>query len=101
MEGDEILFQALSFLYEKHENLFHTLFYVYPLRLADPAEVIKANSLALSQGEQLLVRIGLDIWDQAGGIHFNELYQKLDYSNFQKVLLVLNYLRSPGTAGLF
>lgn len=101
-ECDKILFQALSLLYgRKNEHLLHMLLNPNLPRLIAPAEAIKGSSRALSSGEQLLIRIGLDIWDGSGGIHFNELYQTLDPFNFQKILLVLNYLHSPGEGELF
>ncbi len=100
--GDKILLRALSLLYSRNEDLLHLLLNPDTPRLKSSIESIKNDSLVLSSGEQLLVRIGLDIWDGgSGGINFNELYQKLDLVHFQKVLLVLNYLYSPGKAILF
>ena len=70
-------------------------------KLTAPSVVIQRKIKGLSSSEQLLARIGLDVWDGSGGIHFNELYEKLDPMNFQRVLLVLNYLKSPHEAVLF
>lgn len=100
-DGDRILFEALSLLYGRNEKLLHMLLNPDLPRLIVPSEVIKTGSQSLSSGEQLLIRVGLDIWDGSGGIHFNELYQTLDPYNFQKILLVLNYLYSPEQAELF
>jgi hypothetical protein len=100
-ESDKIIKNALSMLYEKNENLLHTILNPDLPRLRTSSKVIKARSATLSSGEELLIRIGLDAWDGSGGIHFNELYQKLDPENFQKMLLFLNYLYSPRKTILF
>ena len=99
--SDKILLRTLSLLYEKNENLLHFMLNPDTPRLTASSEVIKDRGQGFSSGEQLLIRIGLDVWNGSGGIHFNELYQKLDPFNFQKVLLILNYLYSPGQAILF
>jgi hypothetical protein len=64
-----------------------------PHLATSPAE-IKSYASVLSSGEQLLVHIGLDIWDSCGGIHFDDLYRKLDPINFQQVISVLLFLRT-------
>ena len=99
--GDQILLRALSLLYHRNDKLLHFMLNPDTPRLATSSDTIKERARSLSSGEQLLVRIGLDAWDGSGGIHFNELYQKLDPIHFQKVLLVLNYLYSPNEAVLF
>lgn len=93
-EGDKILLNALSLLYSRNENLLHQILNPDMPRLIASSEEIKYHSGALSSGEQLLVRIGLDIWDGSGGINFCDIYQNLDDGNFQNTILTLLYLRS-------
>jgi hypothetical protein len=100
-EGDKIIKKALSMLYQNNENLLHTILNPDSPRLRASSKKIKANSAMLSSGEELLIRIGLDAWDGSGGIHFNELYQKLDPMNFQRVIFLLNYLYSPNKKSFF
>lgn len=100
-ESDKILYEALSLLYGHNEDMLHLLMSPNVPKLMSSSEDIKKYSQALSTGEQLLVRIGLDIWDGSGGIYFNELYESLDDKNFQKIILVLLFLRSPRKAILF
>ncbi len=101
-EGDKQLFFAISHLYERHQNLLHLLFHPDRPQLINPEQNVNQRCSALSMGEKLLVRIGLDIWDgSSGGIHFNELYQTLDQTTFHNLLLALLYLRSPKKAILF
>lgn len=100
-DSDKVLLRALSLLFHRNEKLLHLMLNPDSPRLIAPSDVIKIRAQYLSSSEQLLVRIGLDAWDGTGGIHFNELYQKLDSHNFQKMLLFLNYLYSPEEAILF
>lgn len=100
-DSEKVLFQALSLLFHRNENLLHLMLNPDCPKLMAPSEVIKARAIGLSSSEQLLVRIGLDAWNGSGGIHFNELYETLDPHNFQKMLLVLNFLYSPQQAILF
>ncbi|MBF0316483.1 MAG: hypothetical protein HQK52_23910 [Oligoflexia bacterium] len=100
-DSDKISYEALSMLYGQNENLFHFLMNPDNPRLTATSDRIKYNSGVLSSGEQLLIRVGLDIWDGSGGITFNELYQKLDEKNFQKIILVLLFLRAPKKAELY
>jgi hypothetical protein len=100
-DGDKVLFTALSLLYGKNEKLLHLILNPDSPCLISTSESIKKESLALSPEEQLLIRIGLDAWNGSGGLHFNEIYQKLGPLSFQKVLLFLNYLYSPQKAILF
>ena len=100
-ESDVTLYKALALLYGHNENLLHFLLNPDHPLLRRSSEILKDDCKLFSSGEELLVRIGLDIWDGSGGIKFNELYQKLDDKNFQKVLCVLLYLRSPNEGVLF
>lgn len=100
-ESDKSHFFILSNLYEHHENLLHRLFNPNCPALINPHLSTEQRCHGLSSGEKILLKIGLDIWDGSGGIHFNELYQDLDPMSFQKILLALLYLRSPGYAILF
>jgi hypothetical protein len=92
---DKVLLKAFLLLYENNEKLLHHILNPNLPKLRTSSDLIKARSTVFSSGEQLLIRIGLDAWNGSGGIHFNELYEKLDSANFQRVLLFLNYLYYP------
>jgi hypothetical protein len=53
----------------------------------------------MSGGEQLLVRIAHDLWENEGGVRLCELTRRLDVSNFQRVLEALALCRSDLAAG--
>jgi hypothetical protein len=84
----------LSILYGSNPKLLHLLINPDTPRLISSSENIKYNSGVLSSSEQLLICIGLDAWDRSGGIHFNDLYQCLDNTNFNNMLLALLTLRN-------
>jgi hypothetical protein len=100
-DGDKILRRALSLLFHRNDKLLHFMLNPDYPRLMASSDVLKIEAQCFSSSEQLLIRIGLDIWDGSGSIHFNELYENLDHRNFQKMLLILNYLYSPEEAILF
>jgi len=93
-EGDIKLLNALTLLYSAKEDLLHRVLNPRHPRLVAPSEKIKYESGVLSTGEQLLINIGLDVWDRSGGINFCDVYQCLDDNNFQNVLRALLYLRN-------
>ena len=99
--NDKTLKRALSLLLHRNDKILHLMLNPDNPRLMASPAVLKGHSQAFSSSEQLLLRIALDIWDGSGGIHFNEVYENLDHRNFQKMLLVLNYLYSPEEAILF
>lgn len=100
-ERDKQLFFILSNLYQTHPALLHRLLNPdFPV-LINPHLSVEERCFGLSSGEKLLMRVGLDIWNSSGGIHFDELYRTLDPFSFQKMLTALLYLRSPGQAVLF
>lgn len=100
-EGEKVLLRALTLLLSQNENLLHLILNPDQPKLAASPETIKERAQDFSPSERLLVRIALDTWNGSGGLHFNELYEKLDHQNFQKMLLVLNYLYSPKQAIIF
>lgn len=99
--SEKVLFTALSLLFDRNDKLLHLMLNPDVPKLMATSDVIKIRAQGFSPSEQLLVRIGLDAWNGSGGIHFNELYENIDPHNFQKILLVLNYLYSPNQAVLF
>ena len=60
-------------------------------RLA-PVELLR-EARDLSSGEELLVKVALDIWSGAGNAKIWQLIERLDESNFCAVLEALAYLR--------
>lgn len=94
-DGDRQLRKVLSYIYKNDEKLLHLLLHPDRPELIRPDLTVKKTCSGLSTGEKVLLRIGLDIWNESGGIHFNELYQELDQPVLNRVILTLLYLNSP------
>jgi hypothetical protein len=62
-----------------------------------PALLAEADTM--SGGEQLLVRIGYDLWEAKGGVGIWELPRRLDPGNFRRVLAALAICRGDLVTG--
>ncbi len=61
------------------------------LRL-DP-EWLLAEAENFSNGEMVLIRVGLDLWNGTGGVRLWDIIEGLDVYNFQGVVSGLRHLR--------
>ena len=92
-ETDKNLFTAIARLFRNNPQLLEFFFHPTEPKLTYPCQKIKQLARSFCSADELLVRIGLDIWCEAGTINFNEIFQKLDEQNFVNVILTLGYLR--------
>ena len=92
--SDKKTLEILLILFRKHPDLLYFLFVLDRPQLRLPSIVLKENSGVFSSGEELLVRLGLDIWDGSGQVLFKEIYQIPDPGNFNNILETLCYLRN-------
>ncbi len=92
-ESDKFLFSLIAGLLEKHSYLIDLILDKDRPRLKDTSENIKQMAFTLSSGENLLVRLALDIWDGSGGVLWTELCHHLDERNFNLVIQTLIKLR--------
>jgi hypothetical protein len=91
--SDQHLFTAIARLFHNNPQLLEFLFHPSEPQLALPCKKIKQLTRSFSSADELLVRMGLDIWNGSGTINFNEIHEKLDEKNFTNVILTLGYLR--------
>lgn len=89
-ESDQIKLQALKLLLSNHPKVFFDLFMSNNARLNSP---ISLKQEMYSQDEIVLKNISLDIWDQLGNIHFNQLYECLSVRNFENIIDSLIFLK--------
>jgi hypothetical protein len=92
-ESDEVLKLAIGNLFKKNPEIINLFFNQTQPRLICSPEEIKEMARGFGSGDDLLIRIALDVWSEEGGIHFNEIYQKLDEHRFVEVINVLKFLR--------
>jgi hypothetical protein len=98
--SDQKRLDAISILYRKHPDLLFFLFELGRPRLKLPSECLKEHASVFSSGKELLVRLGLDLWDGSGNALFREIHQTLDSANFQNALNSLIFLRKEPNLGL-
>lgn len=52
-------------------------------------EVVLEKASAFSSGEQILIKICLDIWSSEGGTGLTDVVRRLDNDSFKNVMLAL------------
>jgi hypothetical protein len=83
---------AMKILFATNAGLLALIFDRDHPRLRDEPEVIMAHLCDLSSGEYLLVRLALDLWNDSGGVHIQELISRLDPMNFANAVAALWFL---------
>lgn len=85
--------RAISVLLANDPRLLEFLFHPCRSRLARSAATLRRSAGAFSSGQQILVRIALDIWDDAGHVRLSDVVYRLDPVRFEAFLLALEVLR--------
>jgi hypothetical protein len=70
-------FLAISMVFGGRKDLLSWLFDPTIARLRFPAEVLKKNCRGMSSGDQVLIKIAIDLWCEQGGARITDL-QSLD-----------------------
>jgi hypothetical protein len=91
--------EAISIVLSNHYKLLEFLFEKERPNLRNSPEQLLEWSLGFSSGEQVLVRVALDIWSNSGSARVSDLLISLDQSNFENVLLGLQYLGGSESCG--
>lgn len=91
--GDLKLLRLITFLLSRHPKLIPFLFRPDRAELQGPPPELIQEARAFSSGEQLLVRIALDLWSDSGNATLWELLKWLDPLSFDHTLFVLRYLK--------
>ena len=94
------LFEAISLIFKNHLYLLDFLFEPDVAKIRDVPEELIFQSGDLSCGEDLLVRIAIDLWSGGfGDACVWELVEILDEDNFSNVLEALLKLRPKNPNG--
>jgi hypothetical protein len=87
-----------SYLLNRYPKLIEFLFHPEKPELSSSPEELKKKTSAFSSGEELLVRISLDIWSSSGRATLIEIMEKLDDRNFENMLKVFRMTwKKPAT----
>jgi hypothetical protein len=84
---------VMELIFHNHPKLLEFLFCLEHAELQDEPEVLLRESGVFSSGEQILVRVGLDLWTGKVEVKLWDIIQRLDQENYQNVLLGLRLLR--------
>lgn len=84
-------FLAISILFGDRKDLLSWLFDTSRARLRFSAEALKRNCRGMSSGDQILIKIAIDLWCEQGGTQITDL-QSLDSNLVRRVLKVLEML---------
>jgi hypothetical protein len=92
-ESDREIYIVIRMIFQNHPKLLEFLFDKAYARLRyEPMEMWKALG-ALSGGEQILVRIAMDVWSGSGNAKLWRILEILDDQSLSNVLNALRTLR--------
>ena len=83
-------YQLISQIFFKHPKLLEFFFEKHEARMRFAPEEMLKEIGAFSSGEQLLVRVAMDIWSGSGNTKLWRLIEQLDHDNFSNVLKALD-----------
>ena len=93
------MMETLNIIFAGHSKLLQFLFDNEAARLREEPELLLARARGFSSGEQILVRIGLDLWNGSGDVKLWHIIESLDDISYENVLLGLGHLRQIDPVG--
>ncbi len=91
--SDRHMYQAISLVFLNHPELLDFFFEKKKPRIRfKPLEMRKAAA-GFSSGEQILIRVALDMWSGSGNAKIWQMLETLDSGNLSNVLKALEYYR--------
>ena len=87
------MMETLNIIFTGHSKLLQFLFDNEAARLREEPECLLAWARGFSSSEQILVRIGLDLWNDSGDVKLWHIIESLDDATYENVLLGLRHLR--------
>ena len=85
--------EALCLIFRNHPKLLEFLFDRTSPKLRQPVEQLQFEAGVYSCGEQILIRVALDLWNGSGEVTLWDLVGRLDVRNYQNVVRGLVSLR--------
>ena len=96
--ADRHLYNSISIIFRNHPEMLLFFFEGERPRLRhDPMEMRKL-SCYFSSGEQLLIKVALDMWSGGGNAKIWQILETLDAENFANVLEALAFLKQQSRA---
>ena len=91
--GGRRLMEVMNLIFRNHPELLGFLFEPARPKLRHEAEKLMGEARGFSSGEQILIRIALNLWNGHGSVSLWDVIEKLDQENYQQVVLGLQHLR--------
>lgn len=85
--------ETLNLIFRNHPPLLDFLFEKDRPRLRAEPEYLLDYAREFSHGEQILIRLALDLWNGTGKVRMWEIVESLDDGNYECVLAGLRHLR--------
>ena len=89
------LSEIMYLLFKPYPQLEKFLFQSEVPRLNEPPNVLLDQAGCFSSGEQILIRVALDLWSGEGSTRLSDIIHRLDDSNFTNVMAGIVYSRLP------
>jgi hypothetical protein len=89
------LAEIMYLLFKSYPALEKFLFQSRVPRLNEPPDVLLNQAGCFSSGEQILIRVALDLWSGEGGTKLSDIIHRLDDNNFTNVMAGIVYCRLP------
>jgi len=87
------MLEVLNLIFRRYPGLLEYLLEPGCPRLRHEPEVLLDGARAFSSGEQILVRIVLDLWSSSASVRLWDLVEILDEETYHDVLAGLGHLR--------
>jgi len=85
--------EVFNLIFQNHPQFLEFLFEGERARLRLEPEELLIEAGAFSLGEQILIRVALDLWSGQGHVHLWDMVELLDDGNYHHVLAGLRHLR--------
>jgi len=94
-QEEQRLSEIMYLLFKLYPELEKFLFQSGVPRLNEPPDVLLNQVGCFSSGEQILIRVALDLWSGEGGAKLSDIIHRLDDDNFTNVTTALVCCRLP------
>jgi hypothetical protein len=91
--SDHHVFKVVALIFHNHPELLEFFFEKERPRIRFQAIEMRRHAAGMSSGEQLLLRVALDVWGGSGNAKIWQLIETLDSGNLANVLKALALLR--------
>ena len=92
------LYQAIGLVFLKHPELLEFFFEKTQPRIRFIAEDMRKEAAGYSSGQQILIRVALDMWSGSGNAKIWQMLETLDPDNFRNCLKALGFLKGLDSA---